>query len=234
MLHALSTKAPHRFTPTRLPGAEPEVTYLIEVPTRLARIRYRQRLAEMAGRLIARDEIERAFARALVVQQGEALATPVLEMAQAMKATEAPTAAAWRALARAHRGRTAAGSEAEIAAADQAVAAAAAEIQRLAPLPEVEAAVRRAEDAVLALDQDYRLLRARYDAQNEIAMLVGLELFLIGWEGLDLAFERRDGRVPEAVLERLPSQDVLPLGVEIRRMLWLDQATEKNSASPSN
>ena len=96
-------------------------------------------------------------------------------------------------------------------------------VRALAP---VEAAARSVPGfAVLLADREFYL--ATYPA-------VMARFALRGWEGPGLPdFERRNGTVPEALLEAVPDDELVAAGLRAHDMAFLNGTAAKNSEPPS-
>lgn len=66
-----------------------------------------------------------------------------------------------------------------------------------------------------------------------VAPLVAFRHFVRGWEGLDVPYEARAGRVTEACLERIPENDIMAVGFRCIALMHPSQADAKNSESRS-
>ena len=227
-----SARQPLRYQPPHRQGSP--VVFLLEAPTRLKRLAFRQRWQQLAGRIVERPEVEAAFVKAVRTWvEGEAEAEQFLALYERHRALEAPLAEATLALARARRGQSVAAGEGEEAAAAEAIAAAERQLQELTPPAEEAEAMRRLTDSLLDVDETYRDLRARHETGWQLAMLAAVETYLVGWEGIELPFRREQGRAAEACLEVLTDLDVTLIGTEMLKLQRLSQSAEKNSASPS-
>ena len=128
----------------------------------------------------------------------------------------------------------------------QRTAAVASEVERERLTAEMAAALEREQvsqdllDRFNAIIDDVRrnctaFRRLEADRQRYMSMvgLVFVERFLLGWTGLDLAFRRAGGVVPEDLLSQVPDDDLRAVGGKVSELLNLTKAAEKNSVSPS-
>src|SRR5690606_11286824 len=73
-----------------------------------------------------------------------------------------------------------------------------------------------------------RLLAAR-ERWHQTAPIVAAQMFLRGWEGVEVKFEQRGGKVTEAALSAIPVEDLVAVGTKaLGLMQGLAGEPEKN------
>lgn len=88
-------------------------------------------------------------------------------------------------------------------------------------------------------DRGYRRVGADNAQYPWIAGIVAARMFLVGWEAPEgweprlPPFRRGVDGVPGALIDQLPREHVIGIGVEIGNRIELPRPTRKNSASPS-
>lgn len=80
----------------------------------------------------------------------------------------------------------------------------------------------------------YGELVARRMHWLELAPILAARNFITGWEGLNLAFRRVNGRLPDELLNALPEEDVKAVGMHIIGLMTVNRTLAGNSASPSS
>lgn len=68
---------------------------------------------------------------------------------------------------------------------------------------------------------------------NDIAPVIAARMFVVGWEGVDGAFERKHGFTSDATLKRLGLVAMEQAGWQAITLMHVPEEVAKNSASPS-
>lgn len=183
----LSARETVRYVPRDHLGDDVPPTFLLAVPTVLARAQWRREVAA-AGARYPSDEVliealKAGIGRVVEASQQEELLALVEEWA-ATEPSERP----------ADLGRR---------------------------LTEIERAVR-------LHDLRYARLEADRFYWLAVAPLKAFQLFVIGWENLDLAYEKVNGQVSEASLAALPEALVTEVGFHAIALMSPTEGQEKN------
>lgn len=99
--------------------------------------------------------------------------------------------------------------------------------------PDLIARMEAIEQAMRASYPPYAQLEAARVHWISIAPLVACEMFLRGWQNVDVPFKRVRGKVAEECLEALPEDHLAEIGWKAISLMQPDKAAEKNSGSPS-
>jgi hypothetical protein len=103
------------------------------------------------------------------------------------------------------------------------------ELDRTVMPPRLSAAAEAVADG----HEPYQRMLADNLVYSERAGLVAAQLFLVGWEGVEVEFERGLGGVSDAMLEAVPVVDLIAIGAQVGRMIWPPRSRLKNSPSVS-
>lgn len=107
------------------------------------------------------------------------------------------------------------------------------EPDKLAADPELLKDLGEIEQAVSKHYAPYAEAEADRGHWLAVAPIVAFRHFVRGWEGLDVTFEARGGRVTEACLAQVPENDILMVGYHCMTLMHPTQAQAKNSESRS-
>jgi hypothetical protein len=94
-------------------------------------------------------------------------------------------------------------------------------------------AVAELERFIVVTYKPYSSLLAQRHFWLEMAPLLAAQMFLVGWENIDLPFEVKNGLVLEALLQALPMGDVNKIGMRALELSRPSEQQRKNSDSPS-
>lgn len=99
--------------------------------------------------------------------------------------------------------------------------------------PELMAEVAQIENAMLGSWKPYDVLCAQQVRFQQWSGVIAAQLFLVGWENVEPAFQQIRGRVPVELLDALPEHDARAVGDKAVSLLAVSKAQIKNSESPS-
>lgn len=188
----ISARETVRYVPRDHLGDGLPPTFLLAVPTVLARAQWRREVAATGARYpsdeVLIEALRAGIARVVEASQQEELLALVEEWAAAAPA-ERP----------ADLGRR---------------------------LTEIEQAIRLHDPRYAGLEADRLFWLA-------VAPLKAFQLFVIGWENLDRAYDKVNGQVSEACLAALPEALVAEVGFHAISLMSPTEGQEKNCGSPS-
>lgn len=229
MALVVTTRSPVRYVPDgqdRLPEGE-RVAYLLRVPSRLDRARFRREVRALGARAVGQAELRDAARSAVGAMLPDDADAGV--RAERLAAID-ESADAWSRFFRRHDAQRERRSLGVDPAEDEA--------RREAVEAEEDAAAIRTFDELIDLLRRHSpavaALLADIDYWQDVSALVAVRLFLEGWENRAADFRRgADGLLPEDLLNGIPEADLRGLDGKIGELMRLSEAEAKNSASPS-
>lgn len=214
----VSVKDRIRFTPfdqrdaegNPLPGAP---VYLIEPPTLLTRAKWDRGCKELGAKPINSQEARRALMDAITEIVDEPSRSELLGFIEDYVARSDALTVSLADVAREFNERAAA----DIASGEDAAAEPSDELPAdlTAALEEFRRLTPRMEDLteqMRAMHEGYARKLARLDYWASVAPLVAAQVFIVGWENVDVRFRRVGGVVPMETLEGLPKGHVIDAG----------------------